>query len=458
MARVVIVGSGLVGRLTVFIEATRRLTARGHEVTLLSTRDTDDLPREVTGAYVSLPSTDGVGSETSKAPGGGRRAAALLKRLAGARDTAQRREKRVDILNPEGLVEMFNRLEPDLILVDIELPVEIMAAHATGLPMVLLSDMYSLWHQPGVPPLSSDIVPGRGWRGTDWAIEVAWLRFRIWKGLARFRSRITRVGLDRRSVLRRVAERTGFPFDDETATGHWLIPFVYESIPTLVLNAMEMEFPHEPSSHISYVGPQIGAPTTRGKVRPHPLRGHELDDVLERRRVEETEALIYCSFGAVASTDRSILQRVVDAVGDQPGWELVVGLGGRVQTGAFPSLPDNVHIYQWAPQLEILSAADCAIHHGGTHSINESVYSEVPMLVFPDDELDHKGNAARVAFHGLGLVGDISSDDADTIRRHIVHCLAGDEIRSRLSAMAAVFRSYEERKVLEDAVDALLET
>ncbi len=453
MARILILSSDLSGRLNALSEVTRRLAAAGHEVTLMSPRDADDLPSPPSGTYESLPSAPEAESQTPNSS----RMVALFKRLASARGASQRRDRRVDLLNPEGLVSLIHAQNPDLVLVDIELPVEVMAAHTTGRRLAVVSDMFSLWRRPGLPPLSSDIVPGRGWRGQPWSIELSWLRFRAWKWLNRARMSITRVGMDRRSVLRRVSERTDFPFDSETSTSHWLIPFVYRSIPTIVLNALEIEFPHEPYPNVTYVGPQVSSVSASSEHRPTPLHGDDLDRVLARRLNRESEALIYCSFGAVDKTDRSVLQRVIEAVGDQDGWELVVGLGGRGLPKGQTSFPDNVHLYQWAPQREVLEAADCSVHHGGTHSINESVLAQVPMVLYPDDKLDHKGNAARVAFHRLGVVGDLSSDGPTTIRARISHCLESSEIRSSLSTMAQHLRGYEDRRALETSIGALLE-
>ena len=380
----------------------------------------------------------------------------MLTRMSGIWRLSALREERVDRLSPEAVIDIIQEIAPDLVLIDIELPVEIMAGRATGRPVALLNDMYSVWRRPGVPPLSSHIVPGVGWRGTPLWITVSWWGFRGWKWLQRMRFRITRVGLDRRSVLKAVADRTGFPLTDETSSGHWLIPFVYESIPTLTLNALEMEFPHQPLPHVTYVGPQLAERDTGGPPPVVPLRGDPLADVLARCNADPERKLIYCSFGAFGESDSSILQRVIEAVGEQPHWELVVGLGGRGQAELLASAPPNVHIYEWAPQLEVLRRADCAVHHAGTHSVNECVLAEVAMVLFPDDTLDHRGNAARVSFHGLGVVGDLRRDTPETIRQHIRRCLQSDEFRGNLVRMSASFRAYERTGAVEKVVEDLL--
>jgi MGT family glycosyltransferase len=47
------------------------------------------------------------------------------------------------------------------------------------------------------------------------------------------------------------------------------------------------------------------------------------------------------------------------------------------------SIPDNIFIYPFVPQLEILKQTSVFITHGGMNSVNESIYYGVPMLVMP---------------------------------------------------------------------------
>lgn len=453
MARIAVLSTNIAGRMNATFEMARKLTVAGHEVTVLSHRDPDDVPQEFFARYVSLQHRDDVGppiTPNRTRPG---RLLALLRRLAGIRHVAARRAEQIDLLGPEAVAKLIGELSPDLAVVDMEMPVEIMAARATHIPVAVFSDMYSVWRCSGLPPLSSDIVPGRGLRGTRSWIAASWYPFLARKWAQRIRLRVTRVGLDRRSVLKGVAHRMGFSLDDHTSASHWLIPFVYPSIPTLTLNALEMEFPHEPPANVTYVGPQIGVHRA-GDLRATPRAGDELIDVLARCSDDPARSLIYCSFGAFGSGGASILARVIEAIGVEERWELVVGLGGKAYE--IPDrLPPNIHVYDWAPQLAVLQRADCAIHHAGTHSINECVRHQVPMLVYPDDKLDHKGNAARVAFHGLGVVGDLR-DTADTVRRLVGSCLGSQDIRSSLDRMSAAFDEYETSDALERVVQALL--
>lgn len=454
MARIAVLTTNIAGRMNASFEMARKLTAAGHELTVLSHRDSDGVPDEFRARYRRLPAPQVPVHEVVVSKPRVGRLLGLVRRLSAVQRLASRRSERIDQLNAEAVMDLIADLSPDLVLVDIEMPVEIMAARATDLPVAIFNDMYSVWRRPGLPPLSSDIVPGRGWRGTSWWIAVSWYAFLTHKWAQRVRYRITRVGLDRRSVLEGVADRTGFSLDEETSTAHWLIPFVYVSMPTLALNALEVEFPHEPPPNVTYVGPQISEARS-GELQARRLAGEELVDVLARCSADATRSLVYCSFGAFGGVDPSILGRVIEAIGDAERWELVVGLGGKGHE--IPDLlPANVHLYSWAPQLDVLRQADFAIHHAGTHTVNECIRNHVPMLVYPDDELDHRGNAARVAYHGLGVVGDVRTDTAAIIKKHIETCLNSPNVSDNLRRMASAFGAYETSGALTAAVERLL--
>ncbi len=281
------------------------------------------------------------------------------------------------------------------------------------------------------------------------------MRFRLWKWLRYQRHRITRVGTDQYSVLREVAARLGYPVKRDAARYHWLIPFVYRNLPTLMFNAREIEFPHDPDPMCSYVGPMLNASRRVADAGEDQIAiSQALGAVYERRRQGETSALIYCSFGAWHSgDDAGFFRRVIQAVGRRPDWEAVVGLGGRVDPALIGEVPANVHLFEWAPQMEVLAHADVAIHHAGISSINESIVSGVPMVVYPYDYGDTSGAAARVVFHGIGLRGDRVADEVDTIYEMINSVLTEPAYRSNTERMRDAFAEYERNDIAVKTVE-----
>ncbi|MEM6277645.1 MAG: nucleotide disphospho-sugar-binding domain-containing protein, partial [Pseudomonadota bacterium] len=136
-----------------------------------------------------------------------------------------------------------------------------------------------------------------------------------------------------------------------------------------------------------------------------------------------------------------------------PDWE-VLGLVRTAQP--VPDLPDNVTLVPWGPQRALLEHADVAVIHAGVASVIECIEAEVPMLLYPQVN-DQQGNAARVAFHGLGLIGD-HGDTALTLARQITELSRDKDVARRLAEMHRRFDAAADDKALERAVATLANT
>jgi zeaxanthin glucosyltransferase len=445
---IVLVTSEMAGRINITCELARRLTLAGHETAISCPVDVRSAVEAQGVRYLDIaphpPSSPGrpVGVPPGSVLARLRAAAGRLRQV---RTIAPRRRARVAALDLGGFVATMRGAAPDLLLIDVELPAHVMAACGAGMPVALWTSMLSLWKRPGLPPLGSGIMVGCGLSGTRAGIELAWMRFRTWKWLRRRRLQITRIGEDQVSVLRAVAADVGFPFRAEVDLDQWLVPCTFRSLPVASFNAIELEFPHDPTPQCTYVGPVV----PEGAVRAHP--GVDADEVrrtlgelVARRRNGDSAALVYCSFGAWhKGDDRPFLGRILRAVAAHPEWDVVVGLGGRIDLASLGPVPANVHVFSWAPQLEVLAVADCAIHHGGISSVNECITHQVPMVLYPFDFMDQPGNAARVAFHGIGEVGDREGDSAADIERRIGRLLSDRGVRDRIATMSEAFATYQ---------------
>lgn len=443
MSHILIVTSEMAGRINISVELSRRLGAKGHRVTIASPVDLGSQVAALDATFAHLA------PRREKAEHHGDRRSTLRE----LRDLRERRARAADVMDVDGIAAAIAALAPDAVLVDIELPVHVMAATAARVNVALWTSMLSVWKRPGLPPLHTSITPEDGWRGSRAGIEWAWLRFRLAKWFANQRRIIMRRGADRISVLRVVAANAGFPFGTEASIYDWLIPFTYRTLPVLSFNALELEFPHDPAPNCSYVGPVL---STGGRPTPDELAAARLRELYERRRTGASAALIYCGFGAWhKGDDAGFLRGVMYAVGSHPEWDVIVGLGGRLDPDALGVIPANVHVFPWAPQLEVLEHADLAIHHAGISSVNECIVSGVPMVLYPFDFLDQRGNAARVRYHRLGEVGD-RGDAPATIAERIARVLGDDLVRARIGHMRSAFAAYERDAAAVGAIETLV--
>ncbi len=129
--------------------------------------------------------------------------------------------------------------------------------------------------------------------------------------------------------------------------------------------------------------------------------------------------LIFCSFGTIEPSDNEVIFSFIDKltqVTARQNYILVLALKAKHEDVAKLRTRGNIYIFNFVPQLQVLKHADLFITHGGLNSIREAVCAEVPMLLYPiHPEYDPIGNAARIAYHQLGLRGKAATDTEDDI-------------------------------------------
>ena len=129
--------------------------------------------------------------------------------------------------------------------------------------------------------------------------------------------------------------------------------------------------------------------------------------------------IILCSFGTLVNeNDKAIfLNKLNIAVKDENFVLIVVSKDLDI----IKNRNDNVHIYPSVPQLDLLKHCDLMIHHGGFNTIKECMQFQVPMLIYAlkKEGYDWLGNAARVKWRGLGVVGNIYKDNPQKIKENI---------------------------------------
>ncbi len=441
MAHIVCLTGGLTGMLNASLALVQQLQQVGHQVTYASPANVREA---VTAQGVPFVQLDRWVIQSGDPP---------MNRWQKLRSLRQRQQRAVEALGVQNLGAALQQLAPDLVLIDIEMHPHIMTAVQQSLPVALLCTFLSIWKRPDLPPIHTDIVPGEGWRGQRWGIEWAWLRY-SWRKWQEFqRERWRRMGIDRLSILRCYAHQIGYSWRDRWGYDQWLVPAPHGQLPILCCNALELDFPHEPHPLMHYVGPMVL------EDRPESRVESATDTALEKlfaARKMGGRSLIYCACSTFVKANRRFLKQIVAAVSQWDQWDLVLGLGGQLDPSDLDDLPANVHAFGWVPQLEVLKHADCAINNGGINSINECIYFGVPMLVYSLQRFDQNGNAARIAYHGLGIAGDGMNDDDEKIREYLHALLTDSSYQMNVHQMRDRFHHYSREKSAAQTVATLL--
>ncbi len=446
MARILFVAHGLTSPLNTSLELSRRLEAAGHEIIYASHADVGEAVAAAGFAFERLTEDPAVADP----PRLGRNPIAWV--------AAMRRARTRSIASRE-VEQAIKEVDPDLLLIDIEMHYAVIASGGLGIPTMLVLNFFSLFKSDDLPPLSSPALPG----DTE-GIRRAWRRVRLNAIGARIKHKLSRrgvgdilrpvsLGTNYYADLRRVAQVRGYSLARNTDRNQWLRPFTYTRLPVLCFNARELEFPHNEHPSLRYAGPMVNRNRSEHRAGDDAARWERFRAT--RDSDPNKRPLVYCSLGSYWS-DPGFLQMVLATFEQRQDWDLILGLGGQIAIDTIGNVPPNVLALSWAPQLEVLAEADCAINHGGIASINESIVSGVPMVVYSPSLLDQDGCAARVEYHGVGVRGDWADQDPRQLEQHIEQVLTDQQLRLNVAKMAEVFRSYETNRVAVALVEETL--
>ena len=98
--------------------------------------------------------------------------------------------------------------------------------------------------------------------------------------------------------------------------------------------------------------------------------------------------------------------------------DVIISGGKAVDTALFGGLPENIKIYPYVDQLEVLSKADVFITHCGMNSVSESLYMATPMALYAQtNEQEAVARRVREIGAGIDLKDDSVAGIRDTVRR-----------------------------------------
>jgi UDP:flavonoid glycosyltransferase YjiC (YdhE family) len=217
-------------------------------------------------------------------------------------------------------------------------------------------------------------------------------------------------------------------------------------VPELILCAGEFDFPQSRQSRKSpryYLGSCVD------------LQRKE-DVPFDWQKLDPTKRLLHCSIGSQPQNlvgAKRFFQIIIDVVSDLTYCQLIVVTGAHFAND-FPSVPQNVIVVSRVPQLQIIKRADVLITHGGLSSIKEAIFLGTPMIVFPSIT-DQPANAARVAYHRLGVTGNMATVTREQARALIERVMQPD-FRKRVLAFQQIFQKIDAAEMDVKIVEALL--
>jgi zeaxanthin glucosyltransferase len=425
MANIVFGVLPYVGHYNPVIKVAQDLRDRGHQITFVSTEgSTGEYVGQYGFGFYKLQLPEQEMSHFSSLP------------LVGRIQMARRMMRAIDQMLVEGDVPkaMFRYLSPNLLVLENTLAAYAVSAVPFGKPIVLITSVVSMHKKRGLPPIDSNLLPGKG-PVKRMQIELSWMRHFM-------RRRVDRLlagSLDR-TAIRLIRKQNGNV--NEIIDRDRYLCFA-PRLPEVVLCPAAFDFPSYSIPHCRCCGPSIL------EKRP------EVDFDWSWR--DERKPLIYCALGSIVTAQseskaRGLLTRIVEAFRNEPGYDVLVATGAVSLTS---TLPGHIRTVSQAPQLEALRRASLFICHAGTGSIKESIWCGVPLLVFPFFG-DTCGNAARVQYHGLGERANYKRTNAQDILTLSKRILSGKQYREKVRTFQLLFTKAEKQQNAADYLESLL--
>lgn len=334
----------------------------------------------------------------------------------------------------------------DLVLIDAELHPHIIATLGAGHRVALYSDWFI--GAPGLrcPPLNCMTVPSDRIDAAAAKVMRDWVSLWARTQTRDLRDLLTTGGCRYIDILRHLARREGVSIGPLTTRWRWQRPFEWINVPTIILQAQEMDFPRPRSRHLMYTGPIVAQPEQEAD---HPALA------LAQSARSAGKRVIYVGFGSILKPKLKLIAALWAAIGKQEDWLAIHSLGG-VEQPNLPAPPSNVHVFHWVPQRKVLDCANLAVNHGGIGTILECIDACAPMLCLPHI-FDQPGCGARVVHHGLGLSLPQDACEA-SIGRALSQLAHQPSFRRKCAQMKDCFADYTRKRVPEATIDTILAT
>ena len=171
------------------------------------------------------------------------------------------------------------------------------------------------------------------------------------------------------------------------------------------------------SVHYAFVGPSLFSPEAPNKNRERPL--------------------VYISMGTVINDRLDFYQKCIRALTNEPV-DVIISCGKSTDPASFGELPENVRIYDYVDQLQVLAKTCVFITHCGMNSVSESLYMATPMVLYPQTN-EQGAVARRVREIGAGI--ELKEDTPEGIRTAVREILGTDAYAKAAQACSADFRA-----------------
>ncbi len=171
------------------------------------------------------------------------------------------------------------------------------------------------------------------------------------------------------------------------------------------------------SDRYAFVGPSVFSSALPNKTKERPL--------------------VYISMGTVINDRPDFYAKCINALKNE-NVDVIISCGNSMNIDKLGTLPENIQVFPYVNQLDVLSRADAFITHCGMNSVSESLYMATPLVLYPQTS-EQKAVAKRVTDIKAGVL--LSDDSVDGIRACVNEILNNPEYSKAAKACSEDFRS-----------------
>ena len=164
--------------------------------------------------------------------------------------------------------------------------------------------------------------------------------------------------------------------------------------------------------------------------------GEELPAYLRHPR---DRPMILAALGTLFNGVPGLFEVIFEALGHLPV-DVVAAIGRDQDLKRFGTIPRNVRIEPWVPQIKVLGRAALFVTHGGFNSAKEALSQGVPLVVIPIGA-DQPYTAERVEALGLGRSVGAEERQAEIIRARAREVLEDPTYRADAEQFASEMAS-----------------
>ena len=130
-------------------------------------------------------------------------------------------------------------------------------------------------------------------------------------------------------------------------------------------------------------------------------------------------------------------------------YHVIMSVGQNTDISKIGEIPSNFEIHESVDQIAVLQKADAFITHCGMNSVNEALYYEVPLVLFP--QTNEQGVVARrVSDLEAGIY--LKRNHVEEIKNSVITILTDTKYKENASKISAGFKTSGGAPAAADAI------